>query len=64
MHKWTAEIEAFIRESEFSRKRTEELYLESGLQQQRAGIEGVGAAEQSNPSPGAGYTNIYMPDNL
>lgn len=65
MNKWKAEIEAFIRESEFSKKKNwETLFGEcdynNSIREWRSG----GLLNCSNPSHGAGYTNIYMYENL
>lgn len=70
MNKWKAEIEAFIWESEISKKEknwetTEKLYLESVTTAIAYGNQGGwGLLNCSNPSHGAGYTNIYMYENL
>jgi len=49
----------------FQKKRTEELYLESATTAIAYGNRGGGGLLNcSNPSPGAGYTNIYMYENL
>lgn len=64
MNKWKAEIEAFIWESEFSKKKNwETLFGECDYNSIRD-LGEWGGLNCSNPSHGAGYTNIYMYENL